>query len=202
MLYLQGYRSVTSVKLSRAVNFACKHGPSFNVVARVTPAVGLPYLLVNRVLVKFKSRASGVELFKDKTKAVRNICLQEKYHISINFYNQGWCYNRPPKDTASPVFNELTLDEPAMTLKTSIWSMVKFKNHLITVSYKFMAFFSFPVWVCGSPLGGCLGRRSSATVKLGNAVNVRSRQCAIYNCFISLFSSLDFENILKEFKEI
>ena len=154
MLYLQGYQTVTSVKLSWAVGLPYLKILLVNLGYLLTLLLGLPYLLVNRVLVKFKSRASGVELFKDKTKAVRNICLQEKYHISINFYNQGWCYNRPPKDTASPVFNELTLDEPAMTLKTSIWSMVKFKNHLITVSYKFMAFFSFPVWVCGSPLGG------------------------------------------------
>ena len=32
-------------------NFAYKPGLSFNPLARVTPAVGLPYLLVNRVLV-------------------------------------------------------------------------------------------------------------------------------------------------------
>ena len=57
MLYLQGYRSVTSVKLSRSVglvtlpaNFACKPGLSFNPLARVTLAVGLPYLLEKRAL--------------------------------------------------------------------------------------------------------------------------------------------------------
>ena len=32
-------------------NFACKPGLSFNPLARVTLAVGLPYLLVNRALV-------------------------------------------------------------------------------------------------------------------------------------------------------
>ena len=50
--YFQGHRSVTSVKLSRAVgyrlpeNFAYKPGLSFNPLARVILAVGLPYLLL------------------------------------------------------------------------------------------------------------------------------------------------------------
>ena len=49
-LFVQSNRSGTSVKLSRAVglslpeNFACKPGLSFNPLARVTLAVGLPYL--------------------------------------------------------------------------------------------------------------------------------------------------------------
>ena len=38
-------------KVVSAVDFACKPGLSFNPLARITRAVGLPYLLVNRALV-------------------------------------------------------------------------------------------------------------------------------------------------------
>ena len=57
VLYLQGHQSVTSVKLSRTVgltlpvNFARKTGLCYNPLARVTLAVGLPYLLINRALI-------------------------------------------------------------------------------------------------------------------------------------------------------
>ena len=40
---------VSGSRVTLPVNFACKHGLSFNALARVTLAVGLPYLLVNRV---------------------------------------------------------------------------------------------------------------------------------------------------------
>ena len=38
---------VSGSRVTLAVNFACKHGLSFHPLARVTLAVGLPYLLVN-----------------------------------------------------------------------------------------------------------------------------------------------------------
>ena len=46
-------------KVTLPVNFACKPGLSFNPLARVTLAVGLPYLLVNRALLKLR----GLRLF-------------------------------------------------------------------------------------------------------------------------------------------
>ena len=39
---------VSGSKVTLPENFACKPGLSFNPLARVTLAVGLPYLLVNR----------------------------------------------------------------------------------------------------------------------------------------------------------
>ena len=39
---------VSGSRVTLPVNFACKPGLSFNPLARVTLAVGLPYLLVNR----------------------------------------------------------------------------------------------------------------------------------------------------------
>ena len=42
---------VSGSRVTLPVNFACKPGLSFNPLARVTLAVGLPYLLVNRALV-------------------------------------------------------------------------------------------------------------------------------------------------------
>ena len=39
---------VSGSRVTLPVNFACKTGLSFNPLARVTLAVGLPYLLVNR----------------------------------------------------------------------------------------------------------------------------------------------------------
>ena len=42
---------VSGSRATLPVNFACKPGLSFNPLARVTLAVGLPYLLVNRGLV-------------------------------------------------------------------------------------------------------------------------------------------------------
>ena len=44
---------VLGSRVTLPVNFACKPGLSFNPLARVTLAVGLPYLLVNRALVEF-----------------------------------------------------------------------------------------------------------------------------------------------------
>ena len=41
---------VSGSRVTLPVNFACKPGLSFNPLARVTLAVGLPYLLVNRAL--------------------------------------------------------------------------------------------------------------------------------------------------------
>ena len=41
---------VSSSRVTLPVNFACKPGLSFNRLARVILAVGLPYLLVNRAL--------------------------------------------------------------------------------------------------------------------------------------------------------
>ena len=39
---------VSGSRVILPVNFACKPGLSFNLLARVTLAVGLPYFLVNR----------------------------------------------------------------------------------------------------------------------------------------------------------
>ena len=39
---------VSSSRVTLPENFACEPGPSFNPLARVTLAVGLPYLLENR----------------------------------------------------------------------------------------------------------------------------------------------------------
>ena len=44
---------VSGSRVTLPVNFACKPGLSFNPLARVTLAVGLPYLLLNRALVEF-----------------------------------------------------------------------------------------------------------------------------------------------------
>ena len=44
---------VSGSRVTLPENFACKPGISFNPLARVTLAVGLPYLLVNRALDKF-----------------------------------------------------------------------------------------------------------------------------------------------------
>ena len=41
---------VSGSRVTLPVNFACKPGLSFHPLARVTLAVGLPYLLVNRAL--------------------------------------------------------------------------------------------------------------------------------------------------------
>ena len=41
---------VSGSRVTLTVNFACKPELSFNPLARVTLAVGLPYLLVNRAL--------------------------------------------------------------------------------------------------------------------------------------------------------
>ena len=41
---------ISGTGITLPVNFACKPGLSFNPLARVTLAVGLPYLLVNRAL--------------------------------------------------------------------------------------------------------------------------------------------------------
>ena len=41
---------VSGSRVTLPVNFACKPGISFNPLARVALAVGLPYLLVNRAL--------------------------------------------------------------------------------------------------------------------------------------------------------
>lgn len=41
---------VSGSRVTLPVNFACKPGLSYNPLARVTLAVGLPYLLVNRAL--------------------------------------------------------------------------------------------------------------------------------------------------------
>ena len=41
---------VSGSRITLPVNFACKPGLSFNPLARVTLAVELPYLLVNRAL--------------------------------------------------------------------------------------------------------------------------------------------------------
>ena len=41
---------VSGSRVTLPENFACKPGLSFNPLARVTLAVGLPYLLVNRAL--------------------------------------------------------------------------------------------------------------------------------------------------------
>ena len=41
---------VSGSRVTLPENFACKPGLSFNLVARVTLAIGLPYLLVNRAL--------------------------------------------------------------------------------------------------------------------------------------------------------
>ena len=43
---------VSGSRVTLPENFACKPGLSFNPLARVTLAVGLPYLLVNRALKK------------------------------------------------------------------------------------------------------------------------------------------------------
>ena len=45
---LPGIKVVSDSRVTLPVNFACKPGLSFNPLARVTLAVGLPYLLVNR----------------------------------------------------------------------------------------------------------------------------------------------------------
>ena len=42
---------VSGSRVTLPENFACKPGLSFNPLARVTLAVGLPYLLVNRALI-------------------------------------------------------------------------------------------------------------------------------------------------------
>ena len=44
---------VSGSRVTLPENFACKPGLSFNPLARVTLAVGLPYLLVNRALVSY-----------------------------------------------------------------------------------------------------------------------------------------------------
>ena len=41
---------VSGTRVTLPENFACKPGLSFNPLARVTLAVGLPYLLVNRAV--------------------------------------------------------------------------------------------------------------------------------------------------------
>ena len=43
-------KAVSGSRVTLPINFACKPGLSFNLLARVTLAVGLPYLLVNRAL--------------------------------------------------------------------------------------------------------------------------------------------------------
>ena len=54
-------------------NFACKPRLSFNPIARVTLAVGLPYLLVNRALIHFMYGPVGV----------CNFCLNRGVGIAI-----------------------------------------------------------------------------------------------------------------------
>ena len=44
---------VSGSRVTLPENFACKPGLSFNPLARVTLAVGLPYLLVNRALIQY-----------------------------------------------------------------------------------------------------------------------------------------------------
>ena len=43
-------KAVSGSRVTLPVNFACKPGLSFNPLARVALAVGLPYLVVNRTL--------------------------------------------------------------------------------------------------------------------------------------------------------
>ena len=50
---------VSGSRVTLPENFACKPGLSFNPLARVTLAVGLPYLLVNMALVKYGGAAGG-----------------------------------------------------------------------------------------------------------------------------------------------
>ena len=47
---------VSGSRVTLPVNFACKPGLSYNPLARVTLAVELPYLLVNRALISFQSQ--------------------------------------------------------------------------------------------------------------------------------------------------
>ena len=44
-------KAVSGSRVTLPENFACKPGLSFSPLARVTPEVGLPYLLVNRALI-------------------------------------------------------------------------------------------------------------------------------------------------------
>ena len=54
---------VSGSRVTLPVNFACKPELSFNPLARVTLAVGLPYLLVNRVLISCVWNSPDVEPF-------------------------------------------------------------------------------------------------------------------------------------------
>ena len=51
-------KAVSGSRVTLPVNFACKPGLSFNLLARVTLAVGLPYLLVNRALDSLWNRST------------------------------------------------------------------------------------------------------------------------------------------------
>ena len=101
MLYLQGYRSkrkvVSGSRVTLPENFACKPGLSFNPLARVTLAVGLPYLLVNRALIDFlfpDSQISSLALKYSKEND-REWVARRQFHAGINgfilfiFYNIG-----------------------------------------------------------------------------------------------------------------
>ena len=51
---------VSGSRVTLPENFACKPGLSFNPLARVTLAVGLPYLLVNRAWRSYHKRQDTV----------------------------------------------------------------------------------------------------------------------------------------------
>ena len=54
---------VSGSRVTLPVNFACKPRLSFNPLARVTLAVGLPYFLVNRALMTISSSEVNMILF-------------------------------------------------------------------------------------------------------------------------------------------
>ena len=69
---------VSGSRVTLPENFACKPGLSFNPLARVTLAVGLPYLLVNRALVDL-----SFEYFKQTE---NNHTLSQSSHVSAIAY--------------------------------------------------------------------------------------------------------------------
>ena len=68
---------VSGSRVTLPENFACKPGLSFNPLARVTLAVGLPYLFVNRAL---KSDSLNVQTVYSDTKTIldRNGAIRKK----------------------------------------------------------------------------------------------------------------------------
>ena len=70
---------VSGSRVTLPENFACKPGLSFNPLARVTLAVGLPYLLVNRAL-HFKNCVAKI---CSRISALSRVIRQENNHFKI-----------------------------------------------------------------------------------------------------------------------